>query len=57
MKALSLTRALAAGCIGIVGLAACGPTPQNLANPTVKGDKSTISGDAKATAEQKTEAH
>jgi hypothetical protein len=37
----------------LAGLGACGPTPSNLANPTVKGDRSTIQGDAKATAVQR----
>lgn len=37
----------------LAGLGACGPTPSNLANPTVKGDRSTIQGDSKATAAQR----
>jgi hypothetical protein len=38
-------------CLTLVGLfaltvlSACGPTPTNMANPQVKGDNSTISGD------------
>jgi hypothetical protein len=30
---------------GLFALSACGPSPTNAANPQVKGDNSTISGD------------
>jgi hypothetical protein len=49
-----LFRALAVGFI-FMNLSACGPAQQNIADPGVKGDKSTIKGDTKATQFQKSE--
>ena len=53
MKRASLLCPLAAAAVALVALSACGPTQTDLANPVVKGDRSTIQGDAKATALQK----
>jgi len=39
----------------VIDLSACAPAQQNVADPVVKGDKSTIKGDTKATQFQKTE--
>jgi len=47
--------ALAITCFSIGSISACAPAQQNLANPAVKGDRSTIQGDSKATALQRTE--
>ena len=56
MKTASLLCATFVGGIAIAGLSACGNSQSlNLANPVVKGDRSTISGDQKATNLQKTE--
>ncbi len=56
MKMASLLCATFVGGLAFAGLSACGSSQSlNLANPTVKGDKSTISGDQKATGLQKTE--
>ncbi|MBS0638836.1 MAG: hypothetical protein U1E70_18925 [Acetobacteraceae bacterium] len=53
MNAYLLLRTLPVAAFLLAGLSACGPNPTNLANPTVKGDRSTIQGDAKATQYQK----
>jgi hypothetical protein len=50
-----LFRALAVVGFIFMNLSACGPAQQNIADPVVKGDKSTIKGDAKATQFQKSE--
>jgi hypothetical protein len=54
-----VTKSVLVGLAVIFGmpiiLAACGPAQTNLANPTVPGDKSTISGDATATRLRQTE--
>ncbi len=54
MTGSQLIRALLLTAFTVSGIAACGQAQQNLANPVVKGDRSTIQGDAKATALQKT---
>jgi hypothetical protein len=40
---------LVVGLFALTALSACGPSPTNLANPQVKGDNSTISGDKAGT--------
>jgi hypothetical protein len=56
MKAASLLCATFAGGIALAGLSGCGSSQSlNLANPVVKGDHSTISGDEKATRMQQTQ--
>jgi hypothetical protein len=55
---MSSTKLLSLGLIvallALTALSACGPTPTNIADPQVKGDHSTISGDAGATRELQT---
>jgi len=56
MKTASLLCATFVGGIALGGLSACGSSQSlNLADPTVKGDRSTVSSDQKATNLQKTE--
>ena len=55
MKTPSAIRAMLVVGSALVGLIACAPPQQNLANPVVRGDRSTIQGDANATQLQKTE--
>jgi len=50
-----LFRALAVVGVMFINISACAPKQQNLADPVVKGDKSTIKGDTKATQFQKNE--
>jgi hypothetical protein len=55
MKLSTQMLALAITCLTVGSISACAPAQQNLANPVVKGDKSTIQGDAKATHDQRLE--
>ena len=55
VKPLCLCLLVVFSAIG--SLTACGPAQTNLANPTVPGDHSTISGDRGATAEQRSLAY
>lgn len=50
-----LIKALVLVSLVVSSLAACGSQPQNLANPSVRGDRSSIQGDANATALQRQE--
>jgi hypothetical protein len=52
----SLIRVLCFVLLGLSGIATCAPIQPDLANPMVKGDRSTISNDLQATDVQKTEA-
>ena len=47
-------RLSAVAVVCLSGAIACAPAQPNLANPTVKGDRSTIQGDAAATRLQQT---
>jgi hypothetical protein len=40
---------LAGSMLAVLSLSACGPAPTNFANPTVRGNNSTIAGDKDAT--------
>jgi hypothetical protein len=55
MKTRFLFSAIGLGSALLFGLPGCAPAQPDVANPVVKGDKSTIANDAKATDLQQTE--